>query len=215
MIDNPLISELIFDSEFTSTDDIKRFNGMQTIRDESVSQHSYWVAVFSRFIAEGIVLPKYRKQADMIQFVLNCVTKSIFHDHDETVTGDVIFNFKHNNFNGKQVSGLVYDYALHNFKNHLNNKDNIVSEIVHESLFQLNVLEKSVIKVADWLACLKYEYQEIHIGNKNFCKILNKSLNNYKICIENLKEASVEYLGDKYNHKLINQLNLNYEQFIK
>src|ERR1700746_2681740 len=129
MMVSPLISQLIFDSEFTSTDDIKRFNGMPTIRIESVSQHTYWVNTFTRIISEAIILPEYRDKPEMLRFILRCVTKANFHDHEETITGDVIFNFKHNDFNGSSVCDLIDEYVFHSLEKHIANKENIVNEI--------------------------------------------------------------------------------------
>ncbi len=203
------IAEQIFNTELTSIDWIDRFNKTPTIKRETVSQHSYWVILFSRLIAAA-----YTKKPNFT-FIIACVDAAITHDYDETITGDVLFDFKHNLLNGEEVCKLIDDYVSSKLAD--DHFDNIeMSEYITASLKlqKENKLVKAVIKVADWLACLKYEYQELNLGNKAFISILDKSLSGYQKAVTNLKnEAVVD--GQDINEKFFKHLtnNVKYERF--
>jgi len=212
------LANQIFNTDLTSIDYINRFNRTPVVKMESVSQHTFWVILFSRIIASRIT-----KKTDY-EFVLMCVDAATVHDlFDETITGDILFDFKHNPFNGDKVRQLIDEYVEHQSKEiYPKDSGNIMNNHLNQSFYKedekLGNMIKSVVKVADWLACLKYEYQEFCFGNNAFYKILTKSLNKYNKSVSKLKTNSVEFFNtfgrDEVDIEFFEELeNLSYGNF--
>lgn len=216
MLTNTKISDLIFDPEASTGDFISRFNKYPVIKRESDTQHQYWVTLFVRIISQNIVIEKYRKAniSKIIDFVLNCTSAALVHDYLENVTDDVAMDLKHNDFNGEAIAALISEYEEH----HLNQKNlfegQYVNNFLVDSICHENDLIKKIIKVGDWLATLKYLYQELNFGNKNLKAVIERALSKYIISIVALKKVAIEEFGFDYiNNNLFDQLYIYHERF--
>lgn len=204
------LANQIFNTDLTSIDFIKRFNKTPIVREESVSQHTFWVILFTRIISSRIL-----KKTDF-QFVMMCVDAATVHDFEETTTGDVLFDFKHNSLNGTKVVELIDEYSKEQIDKNFP-KGSVFNDYLQQALAQNEVkIIKAIVKVADWLACLKYEKQELDFGNSAFQPILFKSLSKYEKAVNKLKLEARNYFKNEVDEGFFQELNyITYEQFNK
>lgn len=199
--------DVIKSKEFNSLDYINRFNKTRVFNHETVSQHTYWVVLFAHLILEGLEdagVFKTFKPALMWQRKYEVLQACLFHDFDESITGDIIHTFKHNDFNGKHVKDSIRNYINHKL-NELDNNKTVISNTIINSLVLADDsrLIKYIVKMSDWFACIKYEWAELQVGNIHFQPILTRSdiaLN--KLILEFIKylhEADIIPLNKMFN----------------
>ena len=206
---NATLSHQIFNTDLTSADYIIRFNKTPVIKPESVTQHTFWVTLFTRLIASHLT-----KDIDNL-FTLMCIDAALTHDFvDENITGDVLFDFKHNELNGDKVVELVNEFVESKMDEYYPTPS-LFNNYVRNSIGLTNQkIIKSIIKVADWLACMKYEEQELCLGNKAFIPILIKSLKKYDKAVVTLKMEARNYFRRGVNEEFFVELeNVTYECF--
>jgi 5'-deoxynucleotidase YfbR-like HD superfamily hydrolase len=189
------IIDIIFDKNFTSLDETFRFNGLSLKRPESVSQHTYWVLLFAYLILDemyGLSTEEGRKYLPLSWDIMGVC---LFHDFDESLTGDVIFNFKHNAYNGDVIRAAIKDFVekvllvQYRYKENLGNK---IYDLVSGFKKEQEII-KRFVKICDWLACYKYEWQEVNRGGtmKQWYYIMKTSME----CLINEINAFIVCLG--------------------
>lgn len=198
--------DVIKSKEFNSLDYINRFNKTRVFKYETVSQHSYWVTMFAVLVLEGLEdagmfrnfrpTSKWQRKYEVLQ-------ACIFHDFDESITGDILFNFKHNDFNGNDVKKSIQAYIKHKMKMYENNTVIENTLLAGLELSNSDKMIKYIVKLADWLACIKYEWAEIQMGNKDFDAILVRSeIAVNKLVVEfitHLHEVDIVKAGKLFN----------------
>jgi 5'-deoxynucleotidase YfbR-like HD superfamily hydrolase len=172
--------DVILSNEFNSLDNINRFNGIRVMKHENVAQHSYWVTIFAtllvdEFVTAGALSGFIEKPSEVSTFQLKVLNACLFHDFDESLTGDILFDFKYNKVNGSSVKELLKEFvndALTGF-----DEGTAIERRIFTSINDCDggIMTKIFVKMADWLACIKYEYNEIQMGNALFIPIIKKS----------------------------------------
>ena len=94
------IADFLSNPEHRKIDNIVRFNSHPFVIGESVSQHSWWVVAFGTMICEYLFTKDSVQHLNLILRILN---KCTFHDFLEGKTGDVLYDLKHNSFNGEEL----------------------------------------------------------------------------------------------------------------
>lgn len=163
----------IFNGEYLPIlDNIKQWQERDTVKKESVSQHTYKVVMFSTIILEDIFgnagLPK------VLEFKLDVITNAMFHDWDEIILKrDISHELKYNRINGDDIRKAL-DYYVQNktnqiFRDTTDGKDpNKVAEFVINNMNKKDGIAKKFVKLCDWLALLFFINQENKLGNRQF-----------------------------------------------
>jgi 5'-deoxynucleotidase YfbR-like HD superfamily hydrolase len=130
---------------------LTRYNNKFKIINESVAEHSFFVAV--------LVLKMY----DDYKFDLGKALKmALVHDIPELHLSDVTHDVKRNFPNlAKEVLKAEYSIMRHKYPNWLSAFMEFESEETPESL---------VVKMADNLSCVQYATAEIALGNRGYMK---------------------------------------------
>ena len=128
---------------------ITRYSGMAKIKDESVAEHSFYVASLV------IELDKYYK-FDVGKATIIAVT----HDWAEAVTGDITIAVKREHpeiaravKRATEVESMAYPKWLYRYHLELSASETVESLIVH---------------MADIIQCAQYSAHEIKLGNTGF-----------------------------------------------
>lgn len=165
--------DFVTDPNQARIDDIKRFNGFNPLKIESVSQHSYWVSVFTTVLLhEMFPIPSPINNTIIMRFKLEVLNFSIFHDYVENITGDVVHDLKYNTFNGTEIKSAISEYERYIISKLISESEETrTAEHVYNTVLYNDEFGKSIVKLADWLACAKAAYIEIKLGNTLFDKV--------------------------------------------
>lgn len=139
-----------------SLKNMKRYNNTMTIKDESVAEHSFFVALFTLFIS-------IERGESNDQLLKNLII-ALCHDLPEIEISDIPHNIKAKN---KELSDLVESEENEWYETYMPNE---VKSIVGNDF----KMENDVL-LADILSVVQYCNNEISLGNKNFEEILSSS----------------------------------------
>jgi len=136
---------------------VKRFSICPKVHEESVAEHSYYVAFICLMLGEDLMNQGFVKlNLGML------LSRALIHDLDEVFSGDFIRMFKHQNIIVEEAinatSKILVERFTQNYpagKKLLDYWENSKSED----------LEGSILAFADFLSVLSYIWQEIHAGN--------------------------------------------------
>ncbi len=185
--------DVLKSEEFNSLDNINRFNKTRVLKHETVSQHTYWVTLFIAFIMAELTCLGV-KECDDPNTKNEALLAGMFHDFDESISGDTLFDTKHNDFNGKDIKKSICAYIDHRMKKFYTNTPvcNVLNKAMKST--ENNELIRFIVKLSDWLACLKYEYSELQLGNIHFEAIMHKS----QVQVNTLVHEFSTYFSNKY-----------------
>lgn len=156
-----IIEKIFSDPDFNRLDNIIRWSGLNTLTKESVSQHSFFVAMLARIVSEEIFDEKD------YNLKLTTTTYALFHDFDESFTGDVLHGLKYDSEYGGELRELLDKIIL----NKVNRKfdKNVKSEklLLEIIIGEINPFVKKIVKICDWLSMLFYLKRELNLGNNS------------------------------------------------
>ncbi len=185
------LKELFVDSEIFNLDTIVRWDLNQIVKNETVSQHSFWVALFSTCLAEELFPDGGERSIDL---KLQISRYALFHDLGEAFTGDINHTVKNNPFNGKEISEKLKELEEWYFKKKFS-EDNPVSKMM---LASINLksgdaeIVKNIVKICDWLSFLKFLNNEKSLGNSNFDAVIVYSIAGLTTQIQKTKDILVK-----------------------
>ena len=173
---------------------IQRFGTLAMIQRETVSSHSYNVAILCLLIADYEDTPELNKEV--------LLRKALFHDFEETLLSDIPHPIKHR-FKGGKLGKLLKE---------------IVPELISKEIFkelpeklkQINIewtqtakegIEGEIVEAADAMDTVITALREINLGNRYFEKVYQVALallskhKNFKFVKLFIKEAK-EYASN-------------------
>ena len=160
-----------FSKEVYKLKELKRYNNTPKIHQESVAEHSYFVA---------LLIVKLR---EYIEFDLpTALIMAIVHDLPEVQTSDIPFNVKQrfNNISPTIEQELdVIDQMLGK-----EYKD------IHSRYTKRECIESMIVKLADVLSCKQYSNSERSLGNKSMDSI-------YYECSDAIKRMLIKIINKK------------------
>lgn len=194
-----------------------RWNGISRNKDETVGHHTHIVTFFTRILLEDLFsfLPEEIKN----KIIADTVTYAMFHDFDESFTGDILHDFKHNKFNGTDIKSSISKYLdqvqVQNF-----GSDSIFDKLITKYAFKVEIekYQKSIVKLSDWLSMLFYIQKEKQLGNKNIDRQWDsclKSVSNQAVTVmEEINETFYKLgMRDKVNMQiLVDLLNTDFNE---
>jgi 5'-deoxynucleotidase YfbR-like HD superfamily hydrolase len=146
----------MFERELRDVAFIKRWSIVRTIRDQSVAEHSYFVAMYANDICTMLELPDSVK--------LGCLRKALWHDVDEIFTGDLPGPSKRKlleqDFQARWKL-ILGNWTSKVFKRFL---DRYTVQLEHQSQ---NGTIDLVVKLADWVDAAMEMATEAQMGNAN------------------------------------------------
>lgn len=154
---------------------IIRFSNCPRIHDESVSDHSFYVALYTYYIAMDLYWKGYKSLDVGI-----ALGKALVHDMDECFSGDFIRMFKHSNPELKKE----VDEACKRFM--LKFSSEITPDIFLQGQFydywnqSKKDVEGMIVAFADYLSVLSYIHQEIDLGNHRMERQVPELISFYK-----------------------------------
>lgn len=154
-------------------DNIKQWQEMDVFKEESVSQHSYKVTVFTRILLEDIFGENYN--IEVMKFKNDCVSRAMFHDWDEAlILRDMSHETKYNHYNGKQIRVALDDFSKHRayeeFSKNSEGEKNDTSDMLLNSISNPDKVVEKFVKLCDWLALAFYIKREESLGNTSLSK---------------------------------------------
>lgn len=148
-------------------DKIVRFSAQMRIKDESVAEHSFHVALYSMILAdleEKIFKNKVNKE--------KILKTALLHDLEECLTGDIIHDFKHTD---KKLTKEIKKMSQKFFESLIKKLPGEISKeylIFWSSAKDKKTIEGKIIEAADKLEGLIYAINEFSLGNKEFKKVI-------------------------------------------
>ena len=151
--------------------DLKRYNNTPRIKDESVAEHTAFVAL--------IVLQLHKEYDFNVERALKM---ALTHDLGEIYITDIPHNVKRM---FPDVHIAIQNAELQIYKNEFPNYFSYFFE-----LFKGKSIEAKIVQYADILSCKQYTKSEVQLGNKGYMKkVLDETLIRIKEMKPQLKEA--------------------------
>lgn len=189
-----MIEKLVNGDHLKRLDNIVQWLEHDGFTRESVAEHSFKVAVFTRAILEEVFGSddNIEKSLDIeiLRFKLNCVTHALHHDFDEAIfLRDVSHNVKYNKFNGTEIRHAIDVYVRHQFEEDFRGASADSYHMMHASVIAIPTYVKPVVKLADWLALYYHCKRELSLGNNKFNEVT-------MYCKQNILESVEIVIGD-------------------
>lgn len=157
---------------------IVRYNNRERIKDESVAEHSFYVALITLMICDKLNLSK--------QITSDSVIKAILHDMPETELNDITYDVKEK----LNLRPLLKTYEDAYFQNNFNSFSELMTSNTRD-------ISDVVVKIADTLSVRQYCTNEKSLGN----------MNTEIIAIHNNTHNIIEKLEQELNSMLIEKEN--------
>lgn len=148
-------SKLILDEEIKSLDTENRWSLSTVHNRENISQHSFWVVLFTWILCK-------KGDFDSI-FTSRAMSYALFHDLDEIFTGDLNHKFKYDKNNGLDLE-KIKEYGR--LKCHAKLASFGINESDIQDVFNQDATVKKLVKFADWLSALQFLNFELALGNR-------------------------------------------------
>jgi len=155
---------------------IKRYSVFNKFCSQSVSEHTFLMTIIAMQLGE--IERGLGKKLDMAKLLI-C---SLFHDIPESISGDIIYDFK---ISKKGFIKEIENMEIKEIKNKLKNFKFLESFVHLYSKCKDNSLEGQIVSIADVIEPYFYVSDEIKMGNKEFNKIK-------KVCIKIIKKCNLE-----------------------
>lgn len=153
--DGTLYMKIINDEDLKALDTENRWSLSSTINKENISQHSYWVTLFTFIMC--------KKQGYDDSKTLKAISYSLFHDFDEAFSGDLNHKFKYDVNNGIDRETLK-EYGKDKTKEKFLVDFSLPIETLE--IFEVEDELKFLVKICDWLSALQFISFEIKMGNR-------------------------------------------------
>lgn len=162
-------------------DNIKQWLEYDRHQQESVSQHSFKVSVFTMSLLDYF-WPTGTETNTVLAFKYRTLKLALMHDFDEAILRrDITHEVKYNAYNGMEIR-----YALDKFVEHQMADDFGADSEVLQTLSKTGEyydITHAAVKVADWMALLYFLNRELSMGNRSW------PLNLLPYCNDNFRKA--------------------------
>lgn len=150
--------------------DLKRYNNTPRIKEESVAEHTAFVALIVLNLED-----KYRFDVD------KAIKMALVHDLSEIYITDIPHNVKHRFPKmQKEIKKAELDVFENNFPNYVE---------YYKELELGKSIEAKIVYYADVLSCKQYSESEVKLGNTGYMiKVLEESKERLKEIEKELKE---------------------------
>lgn len=196
-----MLSKIISGKFLQRLDNIKQWQEMDVFKEESVSQHSYKVAIFARVLLEDIFSLSNNPKVN--QFKLNVVTRALLHDWDEAlILRDMSHETKYNDYNGQEIREVLDRLASHKAQEEFSesNENGDWTDSASMMIYTITMPEepeKSFAKLCDWIALFFYMRREKKLGNKDLDNSWNIASSKFPDAIDNVIKILTVHFPDE------------------
>lgn len=149
---------------------IKRYHATPLHQNETVAEHSFYVAIIARAIC-GLLEDKKIKVDK-----LEVLEKALIHDIEEMFTGDIIQPYKYADYKLKKLIDEInttfvksaFEGLPEKLAGHFNN--------LWLSYHKAKTLEDDIVKISDRLSLVAYCIEQIRLGNHYMIEILENGM---------------------------------------
>lgn len=192
-----MLSKIFNGKYLQRLDNIIQWQEKDVFKQESVSQHSYKVAIFARVLLEDIF--GQSEDANVNEFKLEVITRALLHDwYESFILRDLSHEIKYNEYNGYDIRRVLNSFVRYKVSEELNEEvkgvaDQITfaSEMMINNIISSTSIENNFVKVCDWLALIMFIKREMKLGNSDFEEFLFRAKENIlkakEILIKDLK----------------------------
>lgn len=153
---------------------VTRFNNRPQHFEESVAEHSFYVAYFTQIICWLVSEKGVKLDAQ------KAIAMALIHDQEEGISGDILNPFKYHSKKvneaikevNKETINMVFETLPPNM-----GKDFI--NLWHEES-ERDSIESQIVKVADTLSLISKCYEEMEAGNNYFTEIYKRDIKKLK-----------------------------------
>lgn len=146
----------MFERDIRDASHLKRWAIVRTLRDQSVAEHSFYVAVYTNDICISLNMPP--------EITLPAIQYALWHDvSDEIFTGDIPGPSKRALL-GHGEAKRAWSYVLNNWVGRVFNR---VDERMGKAPTDHGVTVQLIVKLADWLDAAYEMAGEAQMGNSN------------------------------------------------
>src|SRR5438067_3623685 len=137
---------------------IKRYHTTPMFTQESVAEHSHFVAMITRLICYAL------EQTGSPVDTLRAVDLAMIHDYEEAISGDIISTFKHSDTEFTELLERLTDKAIDRVF------ENLPADLAgyYTGLWRghnAGSVEGQIVSVADKLAGLAFSHEQLNMGN--------------------------------------------------
>lgn len=162
-------------------DNIKQWLEYDRHQQESVSQHSYKVSVFTMCLLDYL-WPGGDDNNTVAAFKYQTLKMALMHDFDEAILRrDITHELKYNAYNGSELRNVLDEFVAHQVADEFGD-DSVVSKTLSKDAPYYDVAH-AIVKVADWMALLYFLKRELAMGNRSW------PLNLLPYCKESYRKA--------------------------
>lgn len=153
---------------------VTRFNNRPQHFEESVAEHSFYVAHITQVICWLLTEKKVKIDSN------KAIQMALIHDQEEGFSGDILNPFKH--FNPKVESAIkeVNKETIQMMFENLPGKMSKDFVKLWQQESARDSIEAQVVKVADTLSLISKCFEEMEAGNSYFAQIYKKELKNLR-----------------------------------
>ena len=155
-------------------DKVIRFSAKGRINDQTVAEHIFHASLYAMIMADLEIQMGNKVDVEKL------LRATLIHDLEESLTGDIIFDFKHSD---EKVAQDIKDLGRNFFKDmasHLpGNLSNKYADLWTNAKDE-NTIEGRIMHAADTFEALAYALEEQQIGNKNFDAIIAMLIKNLR-----------------------------------
>lgn len=171
-------------------DNIKQWLEYDRHQQESVSQHSFKVSVFTMSLLEYL-WPSDTQHAEVWLFKYQTLKLALMHDFDEAILRrDITHELKYNKYNGGEIRNVLDRFVDRQLTEEFGDESDVVKMFSKKDKFY-DVMH-AIVKVADWMALLYFLNRELAIGNRSWpLNLLPYCKNNYRKAISTLQDTCV------------------------
>lgn len=144
---------------------VTRYSTRPVTHSENIAEHAYYVTMYAFLIA-------YEIQETRISMG-HLLSKALFHDVDECVTGDFQRQFK---YSDPDLPGIIHRAAMKLVPKMFDGF--IGGSYVYEHWCKAkdDSIEGDIIVIADFLAVVTYIFRELNFGNQAIADILDECI---------------------------------------
>lgn len=135
-------------------DYVIRYSSIPVVHQETVSQHSYWVAFYSLLIHKTI--------GGREHLTGKLLTAALIHDAAESLSGDIVRTFKYSSSSLKTEIDKAEELIIKSMPETIQNLFKEIDDIVID---YDKAYVKAVVKAADFVSLYRYMYREAALHN--------------------------------------------------
>lgn len=181
---------------------VVRYSSIFVLHKESVAEHCFYVTLYATMIADEL------RESGIDINIEAVMKKALFHDMEESRTGDVFRPFKYADPELKQRMEVQAKKEVAGILDRLNVSVQTRHAILHHwKDSKDDTMEGAIVAFADYLSVLSYMLQEINCSNSSmleqhhtmgtYMNLFNDSRYDFmRPLIHKAREITMEYLGN-------------------